>query len=86
MKPVALIEAHLRNSSTRGSLGYDPFAGSGSTLLAAYRLGRNCAGLELDPKYADVCIRRLQDFSGQAATLFGDGRTFAEIAQARRVR
>jgi DNA modification methylase len=43
-KPVALVEAQLRNSSLRGALGYDPFLGSGSTLLAAERLGRRCYG------------------------------------------
>jgi len=59
MKPVELIAHCLRNSSAQGSLGYEPFAGSGSTLLAAEQLGRLCYGIELDPKYAAVVLERL---------------------------
>jgi hypothetical protein len=63
-KPVALIAALLRNSTRRGDLVLDPFAGSGSTLLASELLGRRCAAVELDPRYADVVRHRFQEFTG----------------------
>ena len=59
MKPVSLVEQCLRNSSQRGDLGIEPFAGSGTTLVAAQNLGRCCAAVELDPKYVAVCLERL---------------------------
>jgi DNA modification methylase len=62
MKPVALIEAMLRNSSRRGDIVLDPFAGSGSTLIACERLGRRCFAVELDPVYCDVIRRRYQEY------------------------
>ncbi len=62
-KPVALLEALLRNSSRRGDLVLDPFAGSGATLIACERLGRRCASVELDPRYADVIRRRYEEFT-----------------------
>lgn len=86
MKPVALVEAQIRNSSIRDSLGLDPFTGSGTTLIAAERLGRRFAGLELDPRYVDVAVRRWQGYTGRVATLVGDGRSFAEIEEVRRGR
>lgn len=83
MKPVALIERMLRNSARPGDLVLDPFGGSGSTLVAADRLGMSARLIELDPKFGDVIIRRWQDYTGRRAerddgTLFpleqGDGR------------
>ena len=76
MKPVELIETALRNSSKAGDIVLDQFAGSGSTLIACEKLGRSARLMELDPKYADVIIRRWQDFTGKAATLAQDGRAF----------
>ncbi|MCC6266807.1 MAG: DNA modification methylase [Dehalococcoidia bacterium] len=69
MKPVGLIEALLKNSTRRGDLVLDPFLGSGSTLIAAERLGRRCVGVELDPRYAQVAVRRWEAFTGQNAHL-----------------
>lgn len=86
MKPVALIEAHLRNSTARGDLGYDPFGGSGSTLVAAHRLGRRCAAMEIDPRYVDVTVRRWQQHAGADAMLRADGRTFEQTQEERRGR
>jgi DNA modification methylase len=63
MKPVALISAMLENSSRRGDLVLDPFAGSGSTLIACEQLGRRCYAIELDPGYCDVIRRRYQEYS-----------------------
>ena len=64
MKPVALVSRLLSNSATRGALVLDPFAGGGSTLIAAHQLGMTAALVELDPKYADVICRRWQDATG----------------------
>ena len=83
MKPVALVERALRNSSQRGDLVLDPFGGSGTTLIAAEGTGRRAALLELDPKYVDVIVQRWQEFTGQAAVLDGDGRSFADLKEER---
>jgi DNA modification methylase len=61
MKPVELIMAMIRNSTLPGEIGYEPFAGSGSTLLAAEKLGRVCYAMELAPEYAAVCLERLRE-------------------------
>jgi DNA modification methylase len=61
-KPVALIEAMLKNSSHRGDIVLDPFAGSGSTLIACEQLGRRCLAVELDCAYCDVIRRRYEEF------------------------
>lgn len=68
MKPVALIAAQLSNSSRRGDAVVDPFAGSGSTLIACEQLDRRCFAVELDPAYCDVIRRRYQGYiDGRAA-------------------
>ena len=82
-KPVALVEAQLRNSSRRGQAGYDPFCGSGTTLIAAERLGRPCLAMEIDPRYVDVCLRRWQAYSGLDALLLDGGRSFRQVEEAR---
>lgn len=69
IKPVALLEALLKNSTERGDIVIDPFLGSGSTLIAAERLGRRCVGVELDPRYAQVAVRRWERFTGKTALL-----------------
>jgi DNA modification methylase len=61
-KPVALIEAMLKNSSRRSDVVLDPFAGSGSTVIACERLGRRCFAVELEPAYCDVIRRRYEEF------------------------
>jgi len=67
IKPVALIADAILDCSARGDLVLDPFLGSGSTLLAAERVGRICRGVELDPLYVDAAIRRWQHFTGESA-------------------
>jgi DNA modification methylase len=62
MKPVALIAAMLKNSSRRGDPVLDPFAGSGSTLIACESLGRRCLAVEIDPRYCDVIRRRHEEY------------------------
>ncbi len=66
-KPVELIVYALRNSSKSGDLVVDFFMGSGSTLIAAEKSERTCFGLELDPKYVDVVIKRWEDYTGEKA-------------------
>jgi site-specific DNA-methyltransferase (adenine-specific) len=67
MKPVGLVEQCLANSSRPGDIVYDPFAGSGTTVIAAEQLGRHARVIEIDPRYAQVVVERWQDFSGQTA-------------------
>jgi site-specific DNA-methyltransferase (adenine-specific) len=67
MKPVELVARAIRNSSTPGQLVYDPFAGSGSTLVAAEQTGRRCRAMELDPRYAQVILERWAALVGTPA-------------------
>ena len=83
MKPVELIAHAIRNSSRSGDLVLDPFGGSGSTLIACEKTGRQARVVEIDPIYVDVSVNRWQKFTGKQALLSGDGRTFAEITQSR---
>jgi DNA modification methylase len=84
MKPVELIERALRNSSKAGDCVVDLFGGSGSTLIGCHKRGRRARLMEIDPRYVDVAVQRWQDFTGQKATLEGEGRSFDEIGAERR--
>ena len=68
-KPVALVAAMITNSSRTGEVVFDGFLGSGSTLIACEQTGRRCFGIELDPAYVDVVVKRWEQFSGKAAVL-----------------
>jgi DNA modification methylase len=68
-KPVELMRRPILNHTKRGAAVYDPFLGSGTTLIAADMTERVCYGMEIDPKYADVIIQRWQQFAGGTATL-----------------
>ena len=59
MKPIELCEKAIKNSSNESSLIFEPFTGSGSTMVAAHQLKRKCYGMELDPKYCQVIIDRM---------------------------
>ena len=83
MKPVELMEYCIQNNTKGSDIVYDAFLGSGSTLIAAEKTGRKCYGMELDPKYCDVIIKRWQDFTGKEATHAESGKTFAEVADGR---
>jgi DNA modification methylase len=83
MKPVELVLRAIRNSSKSRDTILDIFGGSGTTLIACEKSGRQGRLIELDPRYADVICRRYQEYTGQQAVLEGDGRTFNEIAQER---
>lgn len=75
-KPVELVERALTNSSKAGDNVLDLFGGSGSTLIAAEKTGRNARLMELDEKYVDVIVKRWQEFTGQEATHLESGETF----------
>ena len=77
MKPVALVERAIRNSSKSRDIVLDPFGGSGTTMIAAERSGRRARLVELDPKYVDVIVQRWQDLTGGSATHATTGQKFA---------
>ncbi|WP_247807802.1 MULTISPECIES: DNA methyltransferase [unclassified Bradyrhizobium] len=83
VKPVALIADAIKDCTRRGDLVLDPFLGSGTTLLAAERVGRKAYGLEIDPLYVDAAIRRWQDVTRRDAILAATGQTFEEVAAER---
>ena len=69
MKPVELVAKAVGNSSLRGESVYEPFCGSGTTLIAAEQLGRKCYGMEISPQYCDVIVRRWENLTGETAVL-----------------
>jgi DNA modification methylase len=82
MKPVDLISYPILNSSRNGDVVLDTFGGSGSTLIACAKQGREARLLEIDPKYCDVIIRRWQEWSG-AKAYNEEGRSFEEASKDR---
>jgi DNA modification methylase len=83
VKPIALVADAMRDCSRRGEIVLDPFMGSGTTILAAERVGRRAYGLELDPLYVDAAVRRWERFTKADALLKGSRKTFGEVAEAR---
>ncbi len=79
-KPVECMKRPIENNSSPGQAVYEPFSGSGTTIIAGEMTGRHIYAIELNPAYVDVAVKRWQDFTGEDATLEGDGRTFAEMA------
>lgn len=84
-KPVECMRRPIENNSSPGEAVYDPFLGSGTTVIAAEMGGRNCLGLEIDAAYCDVIVQRWAAFTGEKAKLDDDGRSFEEIAGDRKV-
>ena len=82
-KPVECMRRPMLNNSSPGQAVYEPFCGSGTSLIAAESTGRHCLAMELDPAYVDVAVRRWETFTGEDAVLEGQGATFAEVAQER---
>ena len=78
-KPIGLISKALNNSTSLNNLTLDLFLGSGSTLIASEKKGRKCYGMELDPKYVDVIIKRWQDYTGKKAIHAESGDEFVEV-------
>lgn len=83
VKPLALVADAMRDCSHRNGIVLDAFAGSGTTLIAAERTGRIGYGIELDPAYCDVILRRMHEVCGLEAVLGGTGQTFGEVGAAR---
>jgi DNA modification methylase len=83
VKPVALVADAIKDCSRRNGLVLDPFAGSGTILIAAEQTGRRAGAIEIDPLYVDTAIRRWQRLTGKNATLAETGQTFEEVEQDR---
>jgi hypothetical protein len=83
VKPVALVADAIKDCSRRNDLVLDPFAGSGTVLIAAERTGRKARALEIDPRYVDVAVRRWENYAGKAAVLSATGGTFEEVGEER---
>jgi DNA modification methylase len=81
VKPVTMVADAILDVTRRGDIVLDPFLGSGTTLLAAERVGRRCFGFELDPLYCDVILRRWHAYTGEHATLVGSGEPFSAVEQ-----
>jgi DNA modification methylase len=82
-KPTECMKRPIENNSSPGQAIYEPFSGSGTTIVAAETTGRCCHALELSPAYVDVAVLRWQAFTGQEAVLEGDGRVFDAVAAER---
>ena len=83
VKPVALVADAIRDCSRRGDLVLDPFAGSGTILIAAERTGRKARALEIDPHYVDVAVCRWQSYTGKTAILSATGDSFEDVSTKR---
>jgi DNA modification methylase len=83
-KPVECMKRPIENNSKRGDAIYEPFSGSGTTIIAGEMTGRRVLAIELSPVYVDVAVLRWQNFTGREATLEATGKTFAEMAAGRR--
>lgn len=81
VKPVAMVADAILDCSDRGDLVLDPFLGSGTTLIAAERVGRRCFGIEIDPTYVDTIVRRWQAFTGDVARHAVTGEAFDRISE-----
>lgn len=82
-KPIAMVADAIRDVSHRGEIVLDSFMGSGTTLLAAERTSRIAYGMDLDPAYIDLAIRRWEKMTGKSAVLASSRQTFAEVEQER---
>ena len=83
VKPTAMLEDALFDLTNRGDIVIDPFLGSGSSLIAAEKTGRVCRGIELDPLYVDVIMRRYEAATGKPAILAETGETLETLLSRR---
>jgi DNA modification methylase len=83
MKPVALVERAIENSSRKHNLVLDPFAGAGTTVMACENTGRQARAIEIDPRYVDATVKRWQTYTGRCSVLAHDGRSFDAVASER---
>jgi hypothetical protein len=81
VKPVAMVADAILDCSARGDIVLDAFLGSGTTVIAAERIGRRCYGLELDPVYVDTIVRRWQALTGGSARHAASSRSFDDLAR-----
>ena len=79
VKPVALVADAMRDCTRRRDIVLDTFSGSGTTIMAAERVGRRAYAMEIEPRYVDVAIRRWQAFTGKDAVDSESGRTFDQL-------
>jgi DNA modification methylase len=84
VKPVALVADAIRDYSRRGEIVLDPFGGSGTTLIAAEKTGRQARLVEFDPAYCDQALHRFEQITGKQARLAATGQSFEDVAEARR--
>jgi DNA modification methylase len=82
-KPVECMRRPILNNSSPGQAVYEPFMGSGTTLIAAETTGRVCLGIELNPAYVDVAVERWQRFTGKTAMLEGSGESIGTLTDQR---
>jgi DNA modification methylase len=82
-KPVECMRRPLLNNSAKGDAIYEPFAGSGTTIIAAESTDRSCLAMELDPRYCDVIVERWQQLTGGAAVLEASGERFNDLVEQR---
>ena len=83
-KPVECMRRPMQNNSGPDDAVYDPFLGSGTSLIAAETIERKCFAMELEPRFVDVAVQRWQAFTGKEATLLGEDRPFKDIAKDRK--
>ena len=79
-KPVECMRRPIENNSAPGDAVFDPFCGSGTTIIAAHTISRVCLAIELNPLYVDMAIKRWQDFTGEAAVHVQSGSTFKDLS------
>ena len=84
VKPVSLVAEVLKDASRRSDIVLDPFAGSGTTIIAAQKTGRQACALEIDRSYTDVIVRRWQMYTGKPALLETTEMTFEEVGEQRK--
>ena len=85
VKPVALVADAIRDVTHRGHVVLDPFAGSGTTIMACEKTGRSARAIEIDPRYCDAALRRFEQQTGEAPILAETGQTFDQVRQVRRI-
>jgi DNA modification methylase len=83
-KPVECMKRPIENNSSPGQAVYQPFCGSGTTIMAAEMTGRICYAIELLPQYVDMAVQRWQAFTGETAMSSSDGRSFQAVTGERR--
>jgi DNA modification methylase len=85
VKPVSMVADAIMDCTRRGAIVFDPFLGSGTTIIAAHRTGRVGMGIEIDPVYVDAIVRRIEAATNQKAVLLGTDESFPQVAQKRQM-